>query len=153
MRTDRQSDKPALGSHLRPIPSRRAEKLPTVSNHRCLDGVRARVTVHVHQPELLAGQILRLEPLLADHADELAPLLDDHLLLPVYGGRATLTGSHEVRYRQWETRRSPDGGEHWFNWVIRRQDDDRAVGVAQATVREGRALVAWVIATKWQRRG
>jgi RimJ/RimL family protein N-acetyltransferase len=35
----------------------------------------------------------------------------------------------------------------------RRQDDDRAVGVAQATVREGRALVAWVIATKWQRRG
>ncbi len=37
--------------------------------------------------------------------------------------------------------------------MIRRTEDGAAVGTAQATVREGTAKLAWVVATAHQRRG
>ncbi|MDP9225429.1 MAG: GNAT family N-acetyltransferase [Actinomycetota bacterium] len=103
-------------------------------------------------PELTEGHV-RLEALRAKHAKELAPLLNDRSLHRFTGGQPLSPAALEERYRRWEARRSPDGHERWFNWVIRRQDDGRAVGVAQATIRERQAEVAWTVARRWQDRG
>ena len=47
--------------------------------------------------------------------------------------------------------------ETWFNWIVRRKADGRAVGTIQATVIDHdaarTAYVAWVIGVPWQNRG
>ena len=50
------------------------------------------------------------------------------------------------RFERLASRRSPDGLQHWLNWVLRQRSDGALIGFVQATVREdGRALVAYVL--------
>lgn len=86
---------------------------------------------------VLAGDGLTLEPQTAGHAAELYPLLNDPAL---YGftddkGPASLEALTE-RLRRLEGRTSPDGTEHWLNWVVRNAERT-IVGYVQATVRPG----------------
>lgn len=97
---------------------------------------------------------LELLPLAPGDADELFPVLDDP-------GLGRFTGEEPPadvealrdRFEMWASRRSPDGGELWLNWIVRRSEDDRAVGHVQATVGDGDAAIAWVIGTAFQRQG
>jgi RimJ/RimL family protein N-acetyltransferase len=102
--------------------------------------------------ELRAAE-LELIPLTAADAAELAPLLDDPALHRFIGGEPLAPEQLEARYRRLEAGAPPETGEEWLNWVIRRREDGQAVGTAQATLRSDTALVAWVIATRWQGRG
>ena len=104
---------------------------------------------------VLTGARLRLEPVSAAHAAEMAPLLDDGSLHTFIGGEPLAVDALAERYRRWESGRSPDGTEAWLNWVVRRSSDGTPVGTAQATVIEPRrsAEVAWVIATAHQGNG
>lgn len=103
------------------------------------------------------GARLVLEPLRLEHADEMAPLLDDSRLHTFTGGRPATLDELRETYAQQVAGRSPDGSQRWLNWVVRRRDDGRAVGYVQATVDEqgGRltADVAWVVAPSYQHRG
>ena len=105
----------------------------------------------------LAGPRLRLEALRVEHADEMAPLLDDLELHTFIGGKPASCAELRERYRRQVAGRSPDGCERWLNWVVRRASDRHAVGTLQATVTvdAGRpvAEVAWVIASAEQGRG
>ena len=105
----------------------------------------------------LAGARLDLEPLRVEHAEELAPLLDDPDLHVFISGEPAGLSSLRERYRRQVGGRSRDGSQRWLNWVVRRREDRRAVGTVQATVaQEGNALtaeVAWVIATPYQGHG
>ena len=101
----------------------------------------------------LENERVRLEPLRASDADELFPLLDDPQLHAYTGGRPATRDELSSRFRRLETRRSPDSSEEWLNWVVRDRATGAAVGTAQATIIRDRALVAWVIATRWQGRG
>jgi RimJ/RimL family protein N-acetyltransferase len=57
------------------------------------------------------------------------------------------------RFRKLESRRSPDGSQQWLNWVVRMPSGDLA-GYVQATVHEdGRAAIAYVLASAWWGRG
>lgn len=62
------------------------------------------------------------------------------------------------RYEAWERRRSPDGSELWFNWVLRLRQRTELVGYVQATVAHdddfasGHADIAWVVGSSWQHR-
>jgi len=91
--------------------------------------------------EEIPGTRVVLVPLRAADADELAGLLDDPAIRGPLGV-GDLDGLRR-RFARWETRRSPDGRERWLNWVLRR--DGRAVGWAQATVRDDRASVAYAL--------
>jgi RimJ/RimL family protein N-acetyltransferase len=102
--------------------------------------------------DLNAGEV-ELVPLKAADAAELSPLLDDPALHRYIGGAPLGAAQLEERYRRLEAGAPPDIGEQWLNWVIRRREDGKAVGTAQATIRGDTALVAWVIATRWQGRG
>lgn len=79
---------------------------------------------------------LRLEPLKEAHAAALFPGLSDEALYEYVGERPpesveALAG----RYRQLETRASPDGREIWLNWALWSVLGGGYVGVVQATVR------------------
>jgi [ribosomal protein S5]-alanine N-acetyltransferase len=91
---------------------------------------------------------LRLEPLVAAHADALYPMLCDPRQLEYLdqGAPSSLDALCE-RYRKLESRRSGDGLEHWLNWAIVVLPASDAIGVVQATVQaDRRAWVAYQVA-------
>jgi RimJ/RimL family protein N-acetyltransferase len=105
----------------------------------------------------LQGRRIRLEPLRVEHAEEMAPLLDDPCLHAFIGGRPAGLAELRERYRRQVAGHSPDGTQRWFNWIVRRLDDGRAVGTVQATVMLEAGLltaeVAWVVAAAHQGHG
>jgi RimJ/RimL family protein N-acetyltransferase len=100
---------------------------------------------------------LDLEPLRIEHADEMAPLLDDHALHWYIGGRPLTRAKLGERYARLVLGGSSDGTQRWLNWVVRRRDGRQPVGTIQATITatdDGPcAEVAWVIAVPFQGHG
>ena len=95
---------------------------------------------------------LILEPLRAEHADEMAGVLGDPALHTFIGGRPETTEELRVRYARWVAG-SPDPAVRWRNWVIRLGSRDCLVGTVQATIEGTRAEVAWMVGTQWQGQG
>src|SRR4051794_9495509 len=88
--------------------------------------------------EVLTTERLSLEPLRADDARELAPLLGDSRLYEHIGGPPP--GSEEElreRFARQVGGESPDGAAWWLNWVLRARAGGVAVGTFQATVGRG----------------
>jgi RimJ/RimL family protein N-acetyltransferase len=56
-------------------------------------------------------------------------------------------------YRQYESRRSPNGKELWLNWLIAQSGNTVGIGYTQATVYASHADVAWVVGVPWQGQG
>lgn len=106
---------------------------------------------------------LVLEPLRPEHADELAPVLDDRSLHRFTGGSPPTPEELRARFERQARGRPPDGRECWCNWVVRERSTGRPVGTVQATVRGHESLsepvaepvaeLAWVIASADQGRG
>jgi len=101
---------------------------------------------------------LDLEPLTADHAAELAPVLDDAALHEFIGGAPLPAAALGRRYARLAARRSPDGHYLWGNWVMRVRATGNAVGTMQVTMptggpAAGPAEVAWVVGVQAQGRG
>ena len=94
---------------------------------------------------------VRLVPLRAADAQELVGLLDEPNLREWL--RSEDVEDLRARFEGWEVRRSPDGAAHWLNWVVRKHEDGRAVGWAQATVGDGPALVAYATLAAERGRG
>jgi ribosomal-protein-alanine N-acetyltransferase len=90
---------------------------------------------------------LRLEPLMAAHADLLFaglsdPRLYDYIPEPPPASVEVL----RERYRRLESRLSPDSSEEWLNWLVSLRDPPRALGYVQATVYDDTsAEVAYVL--------
>lgn len=107
-------------------------------------------------PPLTAGRV-QLDPLRVEHAEEMAPLLDDPGLHSFIGGRPATPAELRHKYRRQSVGFSPDGSQRWLNWTVRRIDDGRPLGAVQATVTADAdglsAEVAWVIAAAHQRQG
>ena len=101
---------------------------------------------------------LDLEPLVAGHAAELAPLLDDAALHKFTGGRPLSAAALAAWYARLARRRSPDGSQVWGNWVMRVRATGAAAGTVQVTIPAagpgaGPAVVAWVVAGQAQGQG
>jgi RimJ/RimL family protein N-acetyltransferase len=105
----------------------------------------------------LQSKRLLLEPLRVEHADELAPLLDDVALHTFTGGEPAGVEELRARFERPVTGRSPDGRDDWLNWTVRRRAAGDAIGTVQATVKPARPSVigelAWVIGTSHQGQG
>ncbi len=105
----------------------------------------------------LESDRLVLEPLRVEHAEELAPVLDDPALHEFIGGRPASAARLRARFARQVAGRSPDGRERWLNWVVRLRASGAAVGTVQATVRRDAgqryADLAWVIARAYQGQG
>ncbi len=102
----------------------------------------------------LQTERLALEPLRVQHAEEMAPLLDDARLFAFTGGGPVTLPELRARYARQATGRSPDGVERWLNWIARRHHDGLAVGFVQASVSDDpdpvTAVLAWVVGVRFQ---
>lgn len=103
--------------------------------------------------ETIRGVHLDLVPQKREHAKEMFALLADSEIHEYTGGYAPASfAEFEARFSRLESRISPDGKERWLNWVVVNRDD-YLTGYVQATVRDDKAILAWVTGTGWQRRG
>ena len=82
-------------------------------------------------------------------------VLADPALYAFTGGGPPSFDELRARYGRQVAGRSPDGTEAWFNWILRTDDPDEAVGYVQATVTDHGSVadIAWVIGTPWHGRG
>lgn len=101
----------------------------------------------------LESERLRLEPLRAAHADELATVLADRALYGFTDAVPPTPAELRARFERQARGGPPDGSARWLNWVLRLRDGGPAIGTVQATVRGEEAELAWVIGTASQRRG
>src|SRR5438105_3251291 len=82
----------------------------------------------------LESNTLRLEPLVAAHAEEMFEPLSAVAIYDYMPGRPPLSvAALRERYGQLETRRSPDGRDQWLNWIVRLHSG-QCVGFVQATI-------------------
>ena len=103
---------------------------------------------------VIGTERLELRPIYRDDARSLFRVLSDPALYEYTGGSppASVDVLSEF-YASRETRRSPDGTELWFNWILRLRDSGLCIGYVQATVAPALADVAWVVGTPWQGSG
>jgi RimJ/RimL family protein N-acetyltransferase len=98
---------------------------------------------------------LRLVPLTVADAAEMAGVLSGAALYAFTGGAPPGLDELRSRYARQAAGWSPDGGEEWHNWILRRQPGGQAVGYVQATITGAgrRAEIAWVVGLEWQGHG
>lgn len=107
-------------------------------------------------PENIRIETARLDfvPIDRSHATAMFEILNDVTLHEFIGGQPPENAEALCRrYETWERRRSPNGTELWFNWVLREREHGDLIGHAQAGVGAHHADVSWVIGSRWQRRG
>lgn len=99
---------------------------------------------------------LDLQPLLVEHAEEMAGVLSDPALYTFIGGAPPAAADLRARYERLAAG-SPDPEVSWCNWVIRLRQEGCLAGTVQATIGgpadEAVAEIAWVVGTPWQGRG
>lgn len=101
----------------------------------------------------LHAEGLTLEPLRAAHAEEMFELLSDPAIYEYEEGPPPSVEWLRDRYRRLESRRSPDGTEHWLNWIIRLANG-LVAGYVQASARtDGHCHIAYVLGSRWWGRG
>jgi RimJ/RimL family protein N-acetyltransferase len=109
----------------------------------------------VLDPTELTTARLLLSPLRVADAPAMVSLLSDARMYEFTGGSPPTLAELTDRYERLAGRRSSDGSELWFNWIVRLRDGAVPVGVVQATVAPDgtTADVAWEIGVEWQGRG
>jgi RimJ/RimL family protein N-acetyltransferase len=96
---------------------------------------------------------LRLEPQVAQHADEMFLVLSDPAIYEYENAPPASLEWLRQRFTKLETRRSPDGAQQWLNWVLRLPTSE-LIGYVQATVHaDGRAAIAYELASPYWGRG
>lgn len=95
----------------------------------------------------VAGPGLRLEPQVAEHADEMFRVLGDPLIHAFENAPPPSVEWLRWRFERLQARCSPDGQEQWLNWVIR-LPTGALIGYVQATVdADGRATIGYELAS------
>jgi RimJ/RimL family protein N-acetyltransferase len=102
----------------------------------------------------LTGAGVNLEPQVAAHAAELYAVIRDPALYRYIDTKEPASeAALAERLARLEGRMSPDGSEHWLNWIVR-DASGVLVGYVQATVTPGgSAEIAYVLGRQHWRRG
>lgn len=101
------------------------------------------------ETEPLRSDRLTLTPLQVGDAVEMVEVLSDGGLFAHTGGSPPDLEELRSRYGH-QVGGPPSGGQLWHNWIIRLIDSGVAIGFVQATVEDGSADVAWLVAPRWQ---
>lgn len=96
---------------------------------------------------------LTLEPQVAAHADGMFAVLCDPALYEYENDPPASLEALRERFARLEARKSPEGNEHWLNWVLHLPGTG-PIGFVQATVHaDGRAAIAYVLGSPYWGRG
>jgi ribosomal-protein-alanine N-acetyltransferase len=101
----------------------------------------------------VAGESVTLEPQLASHAAELYAVISDPSLYEFIDAKEPASeAALRERLTKLESRLSPDGTEHWLNWIVRNTSGE-LVGYVQATVTpDHSAEIAYILGrTHWRK--
>jgi [ribosomal protein S5]-alanine N-acetyltransferase len=94
---------------------------------------------------------LRPEPVRGDHAAAVYPYLcDSRLYTFIDGSKPSSVAALEARFLRW-AEGSSDPSEPWYNWIS--FDGAQPIGTLQATIREGRATLGYVVFRPFWGRG
>lgn len=94
---------------------------------------------------VLENGIVRLEPQVAGHAEQMFEVLGDPAIYAHENEPPPSVEWLRTRFRALESRLSPDGTERWLNWVVRLPSSE-LIGYVQATVYPSRhAAIAYVL--------
>lgn len=101
---------------------------------------------------VVESDVVRLEPQTAEHAQEMFEILSDPAIYEHENEPPPSVEWLRERFRALESRSSPDGTEHWLNWVVRQPSG--LIGYVQATVgQDGRATIAYVLNSRYWGKG
>jgi RimJ/RimL family protein N-acetyltransferase len=122
------------------------------SSQQAARGVRCTRSARAMKP--IESRSLRLEPLVAAHADEMFRSMSATAIYEYTPGQPPASAEAlRQRYAQLEKGRSADGRERWLNWVIRLSSRE-CVGFVQTTIYpELTADFAFVLAPEYWGRG
>jgi RimJ/RimL family protein N-acetyltransferase len=102
---------------------------------------------------VVESDVVRLEPQTAEHAQEMFEILGDPAIYEHENEPPPSVEWLRARFRALESRSSPDGTEHWLNWVVR-QPASGLIGYVQATVAPDRdAAIAYVLNSRYWGKG
>lgn len=102
---------------------------------------------------VLENAMVRLEPQVAGHAEAMFEILSDPAIYEHENEPPPSVEWLHMRFRQLESRSSPDGTEHWLNWVIRLSTSE-LIGYVQATVYPSqRAAIAYELNSRYWGKG
>lgn len=102
--------------------------------------------------ETVETKRLVLTPITVEDAVEMSSVLGDPGLHAFTGGVPDTAEQLAARYTRWVAGPSKPG-QTWLNLVVRERTSGCAVGYVQATINPQWTDIAWVIGTRWQRRG
>lgn len=101
----------------------------------------------------LENAFVRLEPQVAAHADAMFGVLSDPAIYEHENEPPASVELLRTRFARLESRLSPDGTEHWLNWVIR-LPSSALIGYVQATVyTPHRAAIAYELNSAYWGKG
>lgn len=107
--------------------------------------------------ETITSVRLRLEPLSVEHALGMVEVLADASMYEYTGGEAPSLEQLQRRYAAQSVEHSEDGLQGWFNWIVKPNDSNVAIGFVQATVEQSGpeivANIAWVVSPIHQGQG
>lgn len=97
---------------------------------------------------------LRLEPLRREHANLVHSLRQDQRLYTYLPQEPPSLVELEERFEYLEHGLSPDGKEHWLNWIVFLHDTSQPVGSFQATIRKDQnSQIAYETFVSYWRKG
>jgi RimJ/RimL family protein N-acetyltransferase len=101
----------------------------------------------------IESERLTLEPQVAAHAKVMFDVLRDPAIYQYENEPPPSVEWLRDRFSRLEARHSPDGRQHWLNWVISLPSRE-LIGYVQATVyADGRAAIAYVLHSRYWGRG
>lgn len=101
----------------------------------------------------IESERLTLEPQVAAHAKAMFDVLRDPAIYQYENEPPSSVEWLRGRFTKLEARQSPDGDQHWLNWVIRLSSGE-LIGYVQATVyADGRAAIAYILHSRYWGRG
>ena len=105
-------------------------------------------------PQTFHTSRLRIEALRLDHAACVFPAQLDQTIYQFIPDEPLSLQELTRRYTFLENAKSPDGSEHWLNWIAFLKDSHAVVGTFQATIpAEGHASMAYTIFPPFWRQG
>src|SRR6476659_1981195 len=97
---------------------------------------------------------LRCEPVTPGHAEAMYPVLVDARIYTYSTEKPPASvEALRKRYLFLSAGKSPDGTEHWLNWMLLKRDTGEPIGFFQATVRPARCSIAYILNPRFWRNG
>ena len=101
----------------------------------------------------IVADLCILEPQAVGHARQMFAVLCDPAIYEFENSPPQSEDWLANRFKTLELRQSPDGKQHWLNWVVQISNNELAGYVQATTLENGLCYVAYELSSKYWRKG